>query len=227
MASPTIAVNPAPTANPSTNRPTGPRTPEGKARSAQNARKHGFSAQLLAVLPSEQADFDIYQNELLDKIKPEPGVQADLFRQLVHAGWSLIRLERFELEILAEGNPFKSADSQTRLDRLERYRASHRRAYARILNEIRKLQTSAMLWATTHEVLREKLQNEMPLANPAVHDVSKNIRDMSNELHYGDAARLLDSTPSAAANYFDKTNSTGRVSCANKPATGAPRQASA
>jgi hypothetical protein len=34
----------------------GPKTPEGKARSAQNAFKHGMRAQKYVVLPEEDAD---------------------------------------------------------------------------------------------------------------------------------------------------------------------------
>ncbi|MBZ5584216.1 MAG: hypothetical protein LAQ30_18780 [Acidobacteriia bacterium] len=37
-------------------RSTGPRTPEGKARSSQNARKHGFCAASLAVIRLEELD---------------------------------------------------------------------------------------------------------------------------------------------------------------------------
>lgn len=173
-------------ATPNPKRATGPRTPEGKARSAQNARKHGFSAVALNVLPAEQVEFDAYQNELLAEISPAAGLQADLFRQLVHAGWTLIRLERYELEILAEGNPFKSPEAQKTLDRLERYRASHRRAYSRALAEIRKLQTDAMLWNTTHETLRKAVQNEFPAATPVVRDVTPNLRKISDNLHFNE-----------------------------------------
>jgi hypothetical protein len=186
---------------------TGPRTEEGKARSSQNSREHGLSAINLGVLPKEQAEFDTYQNELLDQIKPQAGLQADLFRQLVHAGWSLIRLERFELEILGEGNPFKSSEAQSRLDRLERYRASHRRAYSRILAEIRKLQTDALLWATTHNIIRTVLRDEFPMADPASRPLNNGIERISGGLDKRDfeLPRNSASRPPAAPLY--KTNS--------------------
>lgn len=207
MASQSIGMNPAPAATPATHPSTGPRTPEGKARSAQNARKHGFSALTLEVLPAEQADFDTYQNELLDQIKPQAGLQADLFRQLIHAGWSLRRLERYELRILENGDPFDSPDAQAKLDRLERYRASHRRAYTRTLGEIRKLQTDAMLWFTVNETLDKCRDAQFPLANPASRGLNPRIATLSSELHIQEATRLPESDESSASCHFSKTNS--------------------
>ena len=193
---------------------TGPRTPEGKARSSQNARKHGFSAVTLHVLPSEQAEFDNYETELLNEIKPHSGLQADLFRQLVHAGWSLIRLERYELEIIADGNPFKSPDAQAQLSRLERYRASHRRAYSRALAEIRKLQTDAMLWSTTAEAIESHKQNEWPMADPAAKHINPRIQAMSDTIEGSNAGRQHMLFEPAAENY--RTNSLASTpTCAN------------
>ena len=195
---------------PTESRPaTGPRTAEGKARSSQNSRKHGLSAINLNVLPREQAEFDNYQNELLNEIKPHVGVQADLFRQLVHAGWSLVRLERYEFEILQQGNPFDSSQAQAKLDRLERYRASHRRAYSRILAEIRKLQTAEMLWATTHNIVRTGYQNEFPLADPASRPLNPIIDHISTYLRGANLYRRSDPSSRPVAEPLDKTNSPG------------------
>ena len=47
---------------------TGPRTDEGKARSSQNARKHGLTAKQLAISPQDQEEFEdvlaSYQREI-------------------------------------------------------------------------------------------------------------------------------------------------------------------
>jgi hypothetical protein len=36
---------------------TGPRTPEGKTRSSQNASKHGLTARQVVIAPGEQEEF--------------------------------------------------------------------------------------------------------------------------------------------------------------------------
>jgi hypothetical protein len=229
MASQTISIDQAPAADPATRKSTGPRTPEGKARSAQNARKHSFSAQTLQVLPNEQAEFDTYQNELLDEIKPASGLQADLFRQLLHAGWTLRRLERYELEILEQGNPFDSPEAQAKLDRLERYRAAHRRAYSRTLAEIRKLQTDALLWFVTHQAVQDASTRLFPLANPSARNFNKRILELSDELRWADASRSAAARAEAVEACSGKTNSEAAAAaayaacCAATGATAASR----
>ena len=50
----------------------GPKTPEGKARSAQNALKHGFRAQKYIVLPCEDAAaFEALEAALMEELAPE------------------------------------------------------------------------------------------------------------------------------------------------------------
>jgi ribulose bisphosphate carboxylase small subunit len=200
------------------NRSTGPRTPEGKARSSQNATKHGLSAKSLTVLPHEQAEFENYQNELIDQIKPTEGLQADLCRQLVHAGWSLVRLEHFELQILEQGNPFDSPEAQAKLDRLERYRASHRRAYVRILADIRKLQTDDMLWATTHDNIQSERETHFPLANPSARPLNKEIDQSSKNCYGNDAIRDFEALENEASRQFNKTKSDAARACASTQA---------
>ena len=65
----------------------GPKTPEGKARSARNALKHGLRAQKYVVLPDEDAtEFAALEAALIDELAPQgilqsPG-RADRARRL-------------------------------------------------------------------------------------------------------------------------------------------------
>jgi hypothetical protein len=75
---------------------TGPRTEEGRARSAANATKHGLSS-AFRVLPHEDQD---EFNDLLDKARedhaPATEHQAFLVEQMVKTHWLLARAQRLE-----------------------------------------------------------------------------------------------------------------------------------
>jgi hypothetical protein len=73
----------------------GPKSPEGKARSAQNALKHGFRAQKHILLPGESAsEFAALEAAMLEELAPEGALQAVLARRVVAAAWRLERAER-------------------------------------------------------------------------------------------------------------------------------------
>ena len=77
----------------------GPKTEAGRARSSQNALKHGFSAQTI-VLPSEDpAEFQQLLTAYLDDFHPAGPVELDLVHQMVAAKWRLHRLAIIETEL--------------------------------------------------------------------------------------------------------------------------------
>jgi hypothetical protein len=83
----------------------GPKTVEGKARSAQNALKHGFRAQKHMVLPGENAaEFAELEAALMEELAPEGALQAALAQRVVSAIWRLSRAERLEAELFAENH---------------------------------------------------------------------------------------------------------------------------
>ena len=80
---------------------TGPRTQEGKTRSAKNALKHGLLARD-AVLPGEDpADFDRQLSALEADIQPANSLEFELVRQIADAQWRMRRLTRLETGFLA------------------------------------------------------------------------------------------------------------------------------
>jgi hypothetical protein len=83
----------------------GPKTPEGKARSAQNALKHGLRAQQHIVLPSEDAaEFAALEAALIEELAPEGALQTALAQRVVSAVWRLSRAERLEAELFARNH---------------------------------------------------------------------------------------------------------------------------
>ena len=81
----------------------GPKTAAGKARSAQNALKHGLRAQQHVVLPDEAAaEFAALEAALQAELAPEGALQSILVRRIARAAWRLERVDRLEVEVLEE-----------------------------------------------------------------------------------------------------------------------------
>jgi hypothetical protein len=81
----------------------GPKTTEGKARSSQNALKHGLRAQKFVVLPDEDAtEFEAQEAALLAELAPEGALQTLLARRIAAAAWRLSRADRIEAELFAQ-----------------------------------------------------------------------------------------------------------------------------
>jgi hypothetical protein len=78
----------------------GPKMPEGKARSAQNALKHGLRAQKHVVLPDEDAaGFAALEAALADELAPQGVLQSLLVGRIARAVWRLERAEQLEVEL--------------------------------------------------------------------------------------------------------------------------------
>jgi hypothetical protein len=88
----------------------GPKSPEGKARSAQNALKRGLRAQKYLVLPEEDADeFAGLEAAMIEELAPVGALQTVLARRVAVAAWRLARADRIEAELLRSGAMAPSA----------------------------------------------------------------------------------------------------------------------
>ena len=90
----------------------GPATPEGKARSAMNARRHGLRAQTFGILPEEdKEEWGLHLAELRAGYGPVDDVELKLVEAIAAAMWNEIRADRTLAEVmvaippLAEGRP--------------------------------------------------------------------------------------------------------------------------
>jgi hypothetical protein len=131
----------------------GPKTPEGKARSAQNALKHGFRAQKHVVLPSEDAaEFEALEAALIEELAPHGALQAALAQRVVSAVWRLSRAERLEAELFAENQlagwslghaMIRDCNGARSFDTLLRYRGGALAELWRALRTLKALQAEA------------------------------------------------------------------------------------
>jgi len=143
----------------------GPKTPEGKAHSSQNATKHGFLAKTLLLPNEDQSDFEAIAASYIAKFQPEGPVETHLVEELIACYWRQRRAWGMETSLLDDEmtrlNPqiaqefqqidecsraaqaWKSlADTSHSLQLLTRYEASLHRRYLRAIKTLTELQTA-------------------------------------------------------------------------------------
>jgi hypothetical protein len=128
----------------------GPKTPEGKARSAQNALKHGMRAQKYVVLPEEDAEeFAGLEAALIEELALVGALQAMLARRVAVAAWRLARADRIEAELFEErgygaAGPglalIRDGNGTRSFETLLRYRGSAMAEFWRALRTLKALQ---------------------------------------------------------------------------------------
>jgi hypothetical protein len=145
----------------------GPVTPEGRAKSSANSRKHGLAAKY-ALLPDESAaEFQLLFDDYTDQFHPQTGVETELVEVMVIARWRLRRLlaietNLFETEISRRGKQIdreftalgedprlawvfqKLADNGQSITLLIRYEGAINRSYEKALKQLLLLQSPSL-----------------------------------------------------------------------------------
>src|ERR1700722_6243897 len=142
----------------------GPVTPEGKARSSANSRRHGLTASVLLDRESDE-HFQLLLADFVDHFQPQTGVETDLVEVMAIARWRLRRLlaietHLFDLEMSRrEGEIDDQFDEMGQNDRLAfvfqhladtgnslalltRYEGSLNRSYDKALKHLLQLRSS-------------------------------------------------------------------------------------
>ena len=130
---------------------TGPRTPEGKARSSRNGASHGLSAAGVIVFPGEEQAFADLRTNLIQDLRPAGAHQLEVFDQLVYHAWNRRRV-RGLIANMARSlgfDPAASPFSEPRVtpevtaeyERLNRYLRHHNFGYNRCIRDLRIAQT--------------------------------------------------------------------------------------
>src|SRR6266849_1573119 len=168
---------------------TGPRTPEGQARSSQNARTHGLTARDLVIAPNELEEFEELRNDYQASVQPQDAIQQSEFELLVGAAWNLRRIRR--MEVRACSDTTLTADQLEKdLDRLVRYKTCIERTFHRSLKELKALQTNTVIQAMLPQTLRK---NVLPLSNAA--EISKRTQHFALRSERKLLEELLEAPP--------------------------------
>ncbi len=73
---------------------TGPRTPEGKEKAAQNALKHGLFARETVIRGEDEGDFEVHREMLLGQLIADTPLEEMLAERIVDLSWRLKRAVR-------------------------------------------------------------------------------------------------------------------------------------
>ena len=129
----------------------GPRTPEGKARSARNATSHGLTAADVIVFPGEEQAFTDLRDGLAQDLRPAGAHQLQVFDQLVYHAWNRRRVRALIAGMVRElgfdpaasplVEPRITPDISKEYERMNRYLRHHNSGYNRCIRDLRIAQT--------------------------------------------------------------------------------------
>ncbi len=141
---------------------TGPRTPEGKEKAAQNALKHGLFTRETVIRGEDEGEFAEYRENLLNQLIPGTPLEETLAERVVDLSWRLKRAARdqekafvalYQQQTAAVGEALEPAQRDAAigwmivedfsreaiLDRLLRYERRIESSMYRALNELRRV----------------------------------------------------------------------------------------
>jgi hypothetical protein len=142
---------------------TGPRTEEGKTRSAQNSLKHGLTSTKSILLPDEdEAEFQQFAEDLTANFAPENAIETDLVAEIISIQWRRKRAARLEARILSTDAPdFKA------LNNISLIASRLKREFSATLKELLQLQALrekniAQIWESAATLRRADLILKRP-----------------------------------------------------------------
>ncbi len=89
---------------------TGPRTPEGKARSSQNARRHGVTAQTLIMTEEDRKAYHAFFVEMMADLAPVGAMETFLAQSVAQEAWRLDHVRAQCNNLIAIGHFDGTAD---------------------------------------------------------------------------------------------------------------------
>src|ERR1017187_7621324 len=117
---------------------TGPRTAEGKARSCTNRLSHGFTSSVLFIADEEREEFNLLLADLHNEFQPATPSEQILLEKMVQNQW--LALRAYRLQSIALNAPAAPGDVHPDLGLLIRYHQSSDRGFYKARNELLNVQ---------------------------------------------------------------------------------------
>src|ERR1700722_20011228 len=84
---------------------TGPRTEEGKAKSSRNRLSHGFTSAILFIPLEEREEFNLLLADLMEEFQPATPCEQILLEKMVQNQWLSLRAYRIQAIFLNSSLP--------------------------------------------------------------------------------------------------------------------------
>jgi len=132
---------------------TGPRTEEGKARSSQNALRHGLLSRTPVLRSEDQAAYEQHCRQFFDEHRPATPTETQLTQELADTSWRLNRVPALEAELLNRAaHPaneeaaiaFDIVDAHRAISILSLHSARLSRQFQRALEQLREIQSDRL-----------------------------------------------------------------------------------
>jgi len=148
---------------------TGPKTEQGRAKSAGNSLRHGLTSATPTYLnPEDQADYEAIKQRLEKECLPSTELERQAFERYAFSTYQAQRAQR--LEASTQDRWIDDPDNQQLFHQMERYiklTALLERRADNAINELRKLQRDRLATLQVHNelyILEQKV--EIPLTLP-------------------------------------------------------------
>lgn len=165
---------------------TGPKTEEGKAKSARNNTQHGLTFGYLHVEATEQDAFCEFEANLRKELDPEGAIEEEVFFQFRDAAWRLEKIYGILNGLHKDGvDPLINPEVAAQLTQLNRYRAATEMQLYRSIKLLRELHNG---WLVRRDHLSTEEFADLPvlltpksvLSRPFVIPISANSNPLQN-----------------------------------------------
>jgi len=136
---------------------TGPRSPEGKARSSRNALCHGLSSRSALLSSEDRAAYESHCRQFFDEYQPATPTEAQLTQELADTTWRLNRIPALEADLLHRAAHPASEEAAIAFDIVDAHRtlamlglhgSRLSRQFQKALQQLREIQADRLFRKT-------------------------------------------------------------------------------
>lgn len=155
---------------------TGPTSPWGKAKSAQNALKHGFFSKAVVLADEDPEAYELLRNQLWDQLRPRNVLEEIYVREITDTTWRLQRMMLVEKTVFTRrsvsftgtecNSGFAFVNDAQGLDvfaKLSRYEALLTRKLHRAVEQFRKAKPEGIDKTSSSVEPTPPIDNPLPI----------------------------------------------------------------